>query len=307
MNAVNPLVSIVIPTHNRAHILKECLESVVRQTYDNIEVVVVNDNSTDNTEEILKEYASLYNFFKYYQSSGIGGNAARNLGVKKAAGDYIAFMDDDDICELFRIEAQMKPILESSYKYNFVISSFYIFNSQGKKIEQVDFLKPLDSVGFTVRWLIKKSIIEKAGGFDTRQPALQDVEFFWRLKEYSNIYFSPQTVVRVRDSSISITKDHSKMINAISRLLELHGSKMRPYERNYWTINLCKKYAYQNDWDNYRLSFKKLNKIKMPVSAIMLFFIYQLKNTFLIKVHSKLLYKSFRLKNFFKRISHVFL
>jgi len=301
MHSELPLVTFVIPTHNRAHILRDCLESVVNQTYKNIEVVAVNDNSSDNTEEILSEYSLRYNYFKFFKSSGIGGNAARNFGVEKASGEYIAFMDDDDICELFRIEEQIKPVLQSNFKYDFVISSFYIFNADGKKIEQVDFLKPLDSIGFTVRWLVKKSLIEKAGGFDESQPALQDVEFFWRLKNYANIYFSPKIVVKVRNSSISVTKDHTKMINAIKRLLELHGNKMNEYERNYWLVNLCKKYAFQNDWEGYKSSFKRINKLRMPVSGMMLLLIYKLKNTFLIKVHSKMQIEAFRFKNFLKK------
>ena len=77
-----PLVSFVIPTHNRANVLRDCLESVVNQTYANLEVIVVNDNSKDNTEEILKEYSSKYTFFRHFDSDHKSGNAVRNLGIK---------------------------------------------------------------------------------------------------------------------------------------------------------------------------------------------------------------------------------
>ncbi len=293
-----PLVSFIIPTHNRADVLRDCLESVVNQTYTNIEVVVVNDNSQDNTDDILSEYKNRYKFFNYYNNDGKGGNAARNFGIKMANGEYIAFMDDDDICELFRIEEQMKPILENNFYYNFVVSSFYLFGRNGEKKQVTDYLKPVDSIGFTVRWLVKKEILLKVGGFDTEQPALQDVEFFWRLKDISKIFFSKKCVVKVRNSDISVSKNPDKMIDGIKRLLDLHGNKMGKFEQNMWLMNLCKKYAAKNDWINFRLFYKKLNKKTMPFSSLFIFAASFFKSKKALVLHSRFFqfYLKYKLK-----------
>jgi len=287
INASNlPLVSFVIPTHNRAELLRKCLDSVINQTYKNLEVIVIDDNSTDKTSRILEEYSNRDTAFKYYKNDGVGGNAARNLGVRLANGDYIAFMDDDDICEPFRISEQMKPVIESNFKYDFVISSF-TFYSKGKKVDVVDYLKPLDSIGFTVRWLVKKELIIRAGFFDVNQPSLQDVEFFWRLKSLANLYYSKISVVKVMSSDVSVTKNKEKMITGITRLLKLHGDKMGSYEKNHWIILLCKKYASLENWEQYETYFNQLNKTATPISNIVLRIASQMKNNTILKVHSR--------------------
>lgn len=296
-----PLVSFVIPTHNRSEVLAQCLESCINQTYKNIEIIVINDNSEDSTEEILKEFNSKYKFLKYYNSPGKGASAARNLGIEKALGKYIAFMDDDDICEPFRIEEQMKPIFESNYKYNFIVSGFYIVNSEGKRIETINYLKPLESIGFTVRWLVGKNLLIKAGGFDSQQPNLEEVELFWRLRGLANIYFSKKTVVIVTDSSVSLTKDHSRMIDGIVRLLQLHGNKMNDFEKNHWRIILCKKYAAQGNWVNFRSNFKQVNKLKFPISSFLLYLAFRLKNLSLLKIQSRISAYNLKVHSYIKR------
>ncbi|MBK9282719.1 MAG: glycosyltransferase family 2 protein [Sphingobacteriaceae bacterium] len=278
MNNNSPLVSFIIPTHNRANILKECLQSVVSQTYKNIEVIVVNDHSTDDTLNILEEYQSNYGFFRFINNDGKGVSAARNLGIRIAKGDYIAFMDDDDICELFRIEEQMKPIIESGFKFNFIISSFSVFSKTGQTIKIYDYLLKTNSVGYTVRWLVKRDLLLEAGLFDTSQPNLEEVELFFRLKGNAQIFFSTVPVVKVRESQVSLTKDNEKMIQGILRLLELHSDKMGWYEKNAWLIHLCKKYIEQEHYENFNLYYKQLAKEHFRLNRLALLLSYKIKS-----------------------------
>lgn len=282
-----PLVSFVIPTHNRAAVLPLCLDSVLNQSYPNIEVIVVNDHSTDETGTILEDYALRFENLRCLNNEGIGGNAARNLGIMSASGVYIAFMDDDDICEPFRIEEQMKAVIESNYSYNFIISGFTVYVN-GRKHEKINYLKPLGSVGFTVRWMIKKDILIKAGLFDTSQPSLQDVEFFWRLRTIANIHFNNKSVVKVMSSPISITKNKETMIKGMVRLLELHGNKMSPSERNYWIINICKKYALLGKWQFFSQYLKLFDIKNAPFSGLLLYLSSFTKSTGYLKLHSRL-------------------
>lgn len=288
MENILPLISIVIPTHNRADVLKECLDSVVNQTYKNFEVIVVNDNSKDETNSILEEYDNKYNNFNSYSNDGVGGNAARNFGVKMSKGEYIAFMDDDDVCELDRIDRQYNVILSNNKKPDFIISGFYIVSSNLKRLKTVDYKKRLDSVGFPQRWLIKKEVIIKSGCFDTEQPALQDVEFFWRLRDNASIIFDSSPVVSIRNSSISITKDKTKMINGINRLLLLHGDKMSKREKNIWLIQLCTNYASIANWNEYKVYLKKIEKNIHILSSVFLIGALLFKDYRILILHTRI-------------------
>lgn len=98
MNA-QPLVSIIIPTYNRAHLIGETLDSVLAQTYQNWECIVVDDGSSDDTNALMKTYCEQDSRFRYYhrpKERKKGGNICRNIGIDKAQGDFISFLDSDD-------------------------------------------------------------------------------------------------------------------------------------------------------------------------------------------------------------------
>lgn len=88
--------SIVIPVYNVEKYLRKCLESVVNQTYKDFELIIVNDSSTDKSQEIIDEYVKKYDFIKAYTKEYGGVSDARNFGIAKASGDYLVFIDSDD-------------------------------------------------------------------------------------------------------------------------------------------------------------------------------------------------------------------
>ena len=91
----NPLVSIIIPTFNRGYILPRAIKSALSQTYQNIELIIIDDGSTDNTEEIVKDFSDpRIQYIRYSENKG--RPAARNKGIKKSKGDFFAFLDSDD-------------------------------------------------------------------------------------------------------------------------------------------------------------------------------------------------------------------
>jgi glycosyltransferase involved in cell wall biosynthesis len=117
------LVSIIIPTYNRAHLIAETLDSVIVQTYSDWECIVVDDGSTDKTEELLNNYTRKDNRIKYYQrptDRAKGGNTCRNYGFELSNGEYINWFDSDDIMKETFIEKKVE-ILEKE-KLDFVIS-----------------------------------------------------------------------------------------------------------------------------------------------------------------------------------------
>tara|TARA_R110000823_G_scaffold243818_1_gene367997 strand:+ start:17891 stop:18835 length:945 start_codon:yes stop_codon:yes gene_type:complete len=106
-----PLVSIIIPTYNRAHLIGETLDSVLVQTYQNWECIVVDDGSTDATDDLMATYMAQESRFRYYHRPKDrlpGGNAARNYGIENSRGSYITFLDSDDYIAPFAIEDKLK-------------------------------------------------------------------------------------------------------------------------------------------------------------------------------------------------------
>lgn len=96
------LVSFIIPVYNGSHFIKQCVQTLLNQTYTHWEAIFVNDGSTDNTLELLKKHAKLDNRIKVYHQTNQGAAAARNKGIEQATGDYITFLDvDDTISETF--------------------------------------------------------------------------------------------------------------------------------------------------------------------------------------------------------------
>jgi glycosyltransferase involved in cell wall biosynthesis len=116
-----PLVSIIIPTYNRAYLIGETLDSIVAQTYENWECIIVDDGSSDNTDEVVGDYVNKDSRFKYYhrpEEHLPGGNGARNYGFKMSQGDFIQWFDSDDLMD----ENLLFEQIENMISFNVVIS-----------------------------------------------------------------------------------------------------------------------------------------------------------------------------------------
>lgn len=127
------MISIVIPVYNVAEYLSDMLESVVQQSYQEIEVILVNDGSTDNSSAICHEYANHYDYITVYDCENQGVSVARNFGIQKASGEFIWFMDSDDVLAedalLQAVEAQKK------YSADIVIGGMkFCFDEDGRVV-----------------------------------------------------------------------------------------------------------------------------------------------------------------------------
>ncbi|MCW8933949.1 MAG: glycosyltransferase family 2 protein [Gammaproteobacteria bacterium] len=119
-------VSVIIPTYNRAELVCESIDSVLAQSYNDYEIIVVNDGSTDNTASKLKKYG---NKIRYYEQANGGVNKARNFALSKARGEYIATLDNDDLWQHNKLDLQVK-ILNNFPEIAFTFSNFSIYKSQ---------------------------------------------------------------------------------------------------------------------------------------------------------------------------------
>jgi glycosyltransferase involved in cell wall biosynthesis len=184
------LVSIVIPTHNRSGLLKNAVESALAQTYDNIEIIIVDDLSSDNTEQVVNELLNGKILYIKNETS-LGGAGARNKGIENSKGEFIAFLDDDDIWYPDKIKLQVNKISENDDNILCTCGLRVVYSSTGldyfnfPKIKDVTLEKMLlnNLVGITSTVLVRKSSLDTAGNFDSRLPAREEYDLWIRLSE----------------------------------------------------------------------------------------------------------------------------
>lgn len=107
-------VSIIVPIYNKEKYIKNCIESIINQTYKDIEIILINDGSTDNSRNIIEEYAIIDDRIKVINTENKGAGSARNKGLEVSTGDYISFIDADDIIVLDYIESMSNAITENN-------------------------------------------------------------------------------------------------------------------------------------------------------------------------------------------------
>lgn len=201
-----PLISVIIPTYNREKTIDRAVDSVLKQTYSNLEVIVVDDGSSDRTEEIVKGISDpRVRFYKLPQNGGAGH--ARNEGVKLAEGELIAFHDSDDVWRPEKLQRQMAYWQEHP-KFSMVYCGYLCHLENGKtkqvpgeEMEELegDIFVPLlrrNTIGAPTI-LIKKNSFCKCGGFDIMMKSLEDWEFALRFAKQNKIGYVGELLVDV--------------------------------------------------------------------------------------------------------------
>ena len=202
---MNPLISVLIVTYNYGCFIAECLGSVFAQTYRNYEVIVIDDGSTDNTEAIMSGYQSI----RYIKQEHQGVSAARNAAIKLAKGDYIAFIDADDIWPSSRLENMVNELQVNSECMvvrgkiaNFFHDAMAAGSKRAREVAGVD-----DEKCFIIPALIRKDVFEKWGLFDTGMPFGEDTDLIYRLKINNAVFADIDEVVlhrRIHCNNISV-------------------------------------------------------------------------------------------------------
>jgi glycosyltransferase involved in cell wall biosynthesis/peptidoglycan/xylan/chitin deacetylase (PgdA/CDA1 family) len=134
---LNPLVSVIIPCYNAEKFVGQAIESALNQTHPDFEIIIINDGSTDKSEEVIKKYCGLDNRIKYFHQQNQGVSLTRNAGIEKSKGDFIAFLDADDAWEPENIEAKINPLLNDS-SVDWVFSDMYLADELLNKTEIIE-------------------------------------------------------------------------------------------------------------------------------------------------------------------------
>tara|TARA_X000000950_G_C13915958_1_gene661006 strand:+ start:5828 stop:6661 length:834 start_codon:yes stop_codon:yes gene_type:complete len=224
-----PLVSINLTTKNRSYFLKECIASILIQTYKNIELIIVDDGSTDDTAKVVDSYKKLLKI-RYIRNKYSKGNAcARNSALKISNGKYIAFMDDDDFWNDINKITKQVNILEQNNSIDFVFSEIYMLFESSAITKHITLVKPKswvkhfltkNSLIYSPTVMIRRSILDLAGGFDEKIKKGVDSALYRKLiiklskKPY--LMNDPTTTIRIHSGErMTVPKSSQMLINDI--------------------------------------------------------------------------------------------
>lgn len=224
MSQIPNAISVIIPTYNRAHLIKESLQSVLKQTLQPYEIIVVDDFSTDNTEEVIKSLNSpLIKYVKNQRKKG--ANGARNTGILMAQGEYIAFHDSDDIWLPEKLSKQYLFIKENmEVDLCFCLmkkldSNLNVVEITPKNIRRVVDIKESLQEGnlISTQMIYIRTEVAKRVLFDECLNRFQDWDFVLKVSKISKIDYVPEILVIQKNSSDSIT--NNEKINDAYRII----------------------------------------------------------------------------------------
>ncbi|CAG1012662.1 partial Chondroitin synthase, partial [Anaerolineales bacterium] len=225
----HPSVSIIIPTYNRANLIGETLHSVFAQTYQDFEIIVVDDGSTDNTAEVLRPLAETGRI-KYIRQDNQGASAARNRGIREADGIYIAFLDSDDLFEPTKLELQVNyyrkhpelGLVHSGFtKFNFANNdlgyrdtSWFSGNVYPKILGYWTTLMAMDTV------IVARNVFDSVGLFDSNLVHGEDLDMWRRIARKYPFGFVNRSLARIRVHEGNISRERLNAADGLAKYLE---------------------------------------------------------------------------------------
>ncbi|WP_053991460.1 glycosyltransferase family A protein [Mangrovimonas sp. TPBH4] len=262
-------ISIVISVYNKEDYLKSTIESVLNQTYQNFEIIAVNDGSSDNSLNILKGFSD--SRLRIINQTNQGASAARNLGIKESKYEYIALLDGDDLwlpnylaemvtsIQTFPNEAVFASAIANTYDDKIVPVSYAVKNTNTIKI--IDYFKNSTynySLLTSSSIIFKKEIIKKTGWYDTSIVSGQDVDFWIKIGLNFPVVFINRVLVHYRfnDYSLSNTtfdpKYKPKFNNYTTQ--EINNKHLKKFlDVNRYSLALmCKLHDYNNEFSEYK-------------------------------------------------------
>jgi glycosyltransferase involved in cell wall biosynthesis len=229
------LVSVVIPCYNQAHFLGEAIESVLCQGYTNVEVVVVDDGSTDNASEVASRYERAG--VRLIRQENRGRSAARNRGLDETQGKYVVFLDSDDRLLPEALEVGVKD-LEAHPACAFVFGRTSVVGTDGSS-PMTDYYGELlrgNYIGPPGAAMFRRSVFDSVGGFDTTLHAAEDYELYLRVASEFPIHKHGELVLDYRQHGANTTRDSARMLRDTLKVLHSQRERVRgekAYEEAY--------------------------------------------------------------------------
>lgn len=249
MSVSRPLVSVILPTYNRGYVLKRAVDSVLAQTYSNLELIVIDDGSTDNTQELLGSYNDPRLKIVIPGKNG-GAAAARNRGLEVARGEYIAFQDSDDEWLLEKLERQIAH-LEANPEAAVSVAGFLcvpfdvdVLGYRGaSELRRDTFFLMLIAYGnqfSTPAWVIRRSRLEQVGHFDEAMVCWEDWELSMRLDRVGGYIALDEPLHIAFDTRGSVKLNTSAYIPMLEFVMRKHPQwvtkSRRIHAQRFWMM-----------------------------------------------------------------------
>ena len=230
-----PLVSAVVPTYNRAHLIPDAIRSVLEQDYRPLEVIVVDDGSTDSTRSVLaREFGER---IRYICQENAGPAAARNTGIRASHGEYIAFLDSDDLWLPGKLTAQVDALSrhpECALVYGKAIEGTEDGRPTGRVYRNSDRGRTGDNFELVLRWapiatpavVVRRSALDQVGLFDETLRVTEDTDLFLRLTMQCPAAYIGRAVAAIRAHEGQTTGDAGSVTFARCRL-QVYGRLWR--------------------------------------------------------------------------------
>lgn len=249
-----PKVSVIVPVYNVEKYLEKCLESLVNQTLKDIEIIIVNDGSTDNSEIIINKYLNKYKEkIKYLKKENGGLSDARNFGMKYATAEYIAFLDSDDYADITTYEKMYNKAIEENCDF---VECNFIWKYENKEIKDTGVVYKNKHEMFenarVIAWnkLIKRDLLNKVNIEFPKGLRYEDVEFFYKLLPYINkVGFVKDYLIYYVQRENSIVNTQNERTKEIFTVLdnvinyykesELYNNYKTELEYTYTRLLLC--------------------------------------------------------------------
>jgi glycosyltransferase involved in cell wall biosynthesis len=240
-------VSVVIPAYNAERTLRETVESVLAQTYRELEVIVVDDGSTDNTESTVRDYAEKGRI-QYIKRENGGIAAGRNTGLRLATGKYVSLLDHDDLWDPDKIERQVRFLEESGV--DFIFCYVRRLGLDGKihdfpveKIQGVDPLEDLlkHNMIYSSTVLFKRSILTDVGFLDETFRYNEDWDWYLRVATGARLACMPETLVTRRDQPTSFSITYTGKYMYYVKIFDKHGRRFERARRKVFRKNMGNK------------------------------------------------------------------
>jgi len=215
-NKSTPLVSIVLPTYNGASYIRDSIESCLKQSYQNIEIIIVNDASTDNTATIIEEYNRRYSRVKVlHHSKNRKLPAALNTGFHEAKGRFLTWTSDDNMYRDNAVSVLLTYIMKNE-KVSLVYSDYSVINCDGVVISEVC-LPPLSKIlemnVIGACFLYKREVFDELGGYDSSRFLVEDYEYWLRVASTYKLMHLPRDLYFYREHENSLTSQQESAVN----------------------------------------------------------------------------------------------
>jgi glycosyltransferase involved in cell wall biosynthesis len=252
-----PNVSVIIPTHNRAAYLKAAIASVLNQTFQDFEILIVDDGSSDTTPDVVKSFDDdRIQYVRHPKSRG--GAAARNTGIGHCRGEYVAFLDDDDEWFADKLARQMVLLLASPPEVGCIYTGYVCVDRvSGKEIAQKiptnrgDLSKELltaNCLGGTSSVLLKRACFKQVGVFDQNLPSFQDHDLWIRISKSFHFDYIGEPLLRYYVHRKQIWSDLEAVNRGMDLMLEKYGDS-RSFRKflSYQYLSLGVSYCYKRN------------------------------------------------------------